>query len=109
MTPTPDLQAIRFLEAVRFSLDHERKYPARAMPWTADDMQQLLTLWDTQQTALCALVEQWRQDLADADAPLQPADMVGAGAARRQFLRVQVVGLSRALRELARLLTPEQS
>ena len=92
MTPTPDLQAIRFLEAVRFSLDHERKYPARAMPWTADDMQQLLTLWDTQQTALRTLVEELTHEAVQLP-PGHPVRM----------------SLKHYRDELARLLTPEQS
>jgi len=73
------------------------------------DLTDLLTLWDTHQTALRALVEQWKRDLAEVDAPVRPADMFGAAAGRRQVLSVQVVGLSRAMRELERLLTPEQT
>ena len=58
----------------------------------ADDLRYLLTLWDTHQTALRALVEQWKQEAKATDKAWSPE-----------------YAFELCADQLERLLTPEQS
>ena len=96
MTPTPDLQAIRQ------RLDD-------CYPLGRNEVAALLTLWDTQQTALRTLVEQWDARIGALEETIIALKRGGIRIKEAESLRSSKRLMEEMRAELARLLTGEQS